>query len=143
MKNSMIPLWFFKFPKITGKLAIEQAESGMAKNYKGKLTGLNYNLMLLENAALNLASKRHSISKKEAHNYIGKEFNNNKVQIGYHVKGQTVIASRVPGDGPHSTGVFEIIGFHKDNGNHLKLDQSLNLFTMIFFFLSTEGVVIR
>lgn len=116
-----------------GRHAIKNAESALGKKQRETFELLRKNnelmadMMLLEFGALDLAKRRHGLtSDKEAQKYIGKEYDKNHVHIGYHVKGETVIASRVPGHGPSSTGVFEVIGFDKGEGNQVMVSSEFN-----------------
>lgn len=120
-----------------GKQAIRQGKSNWSKKELAEDSYIQ-NMNLLQFAALALAEKRHgleilSIVKKEniskrkaAERFIAVENNNQGVQIGYHVKGEKVIASRVPGHGPSSTGVFEAIGFDKGEGNQVMVSSEFN-----------------
>jgi hypothetical protein len=55
------------------------------------------------------------------------ELKNKKGQVsGYYIKGDTVIATRVPGHGPSSTGVFEVVGFDNGDGNSVQVPSQFN-----------------
>ena len=115
-----------------GKRAIKHGESALGtmqkKEFK-KLRATSFYLadnILLENAAITLAVKRHNVTREEAYKYIGKEHNKNDEVIGYHVKGDTVIATRVPSSKPGDTGIFEIVGFHEGEGNQVSVSSDMN-----------------
>ena len=44
--------------------------------------------------------------------------------IGYYVEGETVIATRVPSNGPSFTGIFEAVGFQVGEGNQVQVPTS-------------------
>lgn len=46
--------------------------------------------------------------------------------IGYYVPGETVIATRVPSNGPNFTGVFEVTGFTTGRGNQVQVPTSFS-----------------
>jgi hypothetical protein len=105
------------YPKSKQKaLAEERAKKG----------NLNGDLMSLRFAAKELAVKRHGVKWEEADKYIGREYNSKRQLIGYHVKGETVIATRVPSSKPGDTGIFEIVGYHKDDGNQVSVSSNMN-----------------
>lgn len=82
-------------------------------------------LNALSYGAVSLASKRFNVSKKEAEQYV-KPLYRNDVHVGYYIMGDTVIASRVPGHGPSSTGVFEVVGFDQGVGNQVMISSEMN-----------------
>lgn len=108
-----------------GKQAIRQGQSNWGAKEKAA-NEYTQTLNLLQFAALNLAEKRHNVSRKEAEKFITEVFNEQDVQIGYHVKGDLVIASRVPGSKPGDTGVFEVLGFDKGDGNQVMVSSDFN-----------------
>lgn len=110
-----------------GKQAIRQGQSNWSKKEIEEL-GNDYTqtMNLLQFAALDLAKLRHNVNTKQAEKYIVKEYNSEGVHIGFHVKGDTVIASRVPGHGPSSTGVFEVVGFDNGDGNQTMVSSEFN-----------------
>ena len=115
-----------------GTQAIKKGSEGLSKSDKARMEELRKtnnkeaDLILLRNAALELASKKHGVTKDNADKYIGTETNSNGVVIGYHVKGQTVMASRVPGHGPSSSGVFEVVEFDNSEGNQVMVPSEFN-----------------
>ena len=127
-----------------GKQAIKNAESGLGIKQKEtfarlrKESELTADLMLLELGAIGLAKKQHqkaielamvkngTDADTEAYKFIGKEYDENSVLVGYHVKGDTVIASRVPGSKPGDTGVFEVVGYDKGDGNQVMVSSEFN-----------------
>lgn len=46
--------------------------------------------------------------------------------IGYYVPGETVIATRVPSNGPNFTGIFEAVEFTVGNGNQVQVPTSFS-----------------
>ena len=120
-----------------GKTAIENYTRGLSKAEKAEQTPTQ-DMNALKFAAIELAMKRHSeaiikdsvenetTQTKAAEKYIGTETDKFGYPIGYHVKGDKVIASRVPGHGPASTGVFEVVGFDSSDGNQVMVSSEFN-----------------
>ena len=120
-----------------GKTAIENYTKGLSKAEKAEQTPTQ-DMNALKFAAIELAMKRHSeaiikdsvenetTQTKAAEKYIGTETDKFGYPIGYHVKGDKVIASRVPGHGPASTGVFEVVGFDSSEGNQVMVSSEFN-----------------
>ena len=109
-----------------GKTAIRNQTIGLSKTELKKQTLLQ-DLNAVHFSALKTARKLHNISSdKEARKYIGEVKAKNGTVIGYYVKGETVIASRVPGHGPSSTGVFEVVGFDVSEGNQVMVGSEFN-----------------
>ncbi len=80
-------------------------------------------MLILEEAVIGLAQQRFkkngkALSEKEAKKKVGKVYRN-KQHVGFYIKGDTVIATRVPSHGPSSTGVFEAVDFLADEGNQV------------------------
>jgi len=66
------------------------------------------------------AKKRHSKATNEnISKYVSKAYNDKGEHVGYFVKGDTVMATRVPSHGPSSTMWFEVVDFDKGNGNQI------------------------
>jgi len=62
------------------------------------------------------------------------EINNTSVEVimkdgevnGFYVPGETVIATRVPSNGPNFTGIFEVVGFGTGKGNQVQVPTSFS-----------------
>lgn len=137
---------YFHYNSEEGKRALSDPD--LSDNTKTKAEQY---VKIMFNAAVDLAKKRFSSEVKnsdEYQNYIKSEGataegyraiynkllknkvveirNNQDVIKGYYVKGEEVIASRVPGDGPSSTGVFEVIEFDNSEGNQVMVSSEFN-----------------
>jgi len=119
-----------------GQAAIHNYNTGVgkgAKNANGDLiVGTKENTMnALKWAAVQRAGKRFpGNTMQDLEQYIGQEKNAQGIQIGYYVKGDTIIASRVPGHGPSSTGVYEVIAFdNSTDGNQVMISGDMNAIT--------------
>ena len=109
-----------------GKGVLYHYNAGDPKKKRETQTHLQ-DLNAIKYAALKVARSVHGVStNEEANKFIGEEFNENGVHIGYHVKGQTVIASRIPGHGPSSTGVFEVMAYNDGDGNQVMVSSEFN-----------------
>ncbi len=125
MSDKVQPRQSLTYYNFGGKSAIENSMKGLSKEEKAAQT-LTDDLNAIQFAALDMAEKRHGVSRKEAFKYIAKEYDSKGVHIGFHVKGHTVIASRVPGHGPASTGVFEVLGFDTTEGNQVMVPSAFS-----------------
>lgn len=84
-------------------------------------------LKALKSLAINKARQRHNVSVEEAQNkWIGEVKTKTGQVVGYYAKGDLVIASRVPGHGPATTGVFEVVGFQETDGNQVSVSGQFN-----------------
>jgi hypothetical protein len=96
---------------------------------RGQKYSLDEELASLKRLAIKKAKRRAMDETGDANNYpkfMGETRNKNNDLIGYHVKGDTVIASRVPGHGPSSTGIFEIVAFNSSAGNQVMVSGEFN-----------------
>ena len=115
-----------------GKSALRNEAASFSKRKRELLAqarkedGLEGDLMSLKFAAKGLAKKTHKVAYNETDKYIGEVKNNKDVIIGYYVKGETVLVSRVPGHGPSSTGVGEVVGFDSGDGNQVMVPTEFN-----------------
>ena len=82
-------------------------------------------LKKIANARAKDASKRNTGTTANYEQFLG-EVKKKGVTVGYYVKGDTVIMSRVPGHGPSSTGIFEAVGFDKGDGNQVMVPSEFN-----------------
>lgn len=58
--------------------------------------------------------------------FMGESKDANGGLQGYWVKGESVLMSRVPGHGPASTGVFEVMGYDTSEGNQVMVPSEFN-----------------
>ena len=109
-----------------GKSAIKNYTRSLSKEDLAKQT-LTQDLNAIQFGAQQTAIKRFGLkTAAEARSHIGEVRNDDGVLIGYYVKGDTVIASRIPGHGPSSTGVFEVVAFSKGEGNQVMVSSEFN-----------------
>jgi len=99
------------------------------KSYKNDFTK-EQELDALKSLTVRKAKRRAFQETGNQDNYekfMGAVNNKSGVPIGFYVKGETVMASRVPGHGPSSTGVFEVIGFDESSdGNQVMVPGEFN-----------------
>ena len=131
--DSVRPRRAFTVTNNDGKTILNTEVKGFSKKNQEMIErirkedgNLKADLMSLKFATKMLAARQFDISFEEAGKFIGEERNSANVLIGYHVKGETVIASRVPGHGPSSTGIFEVIGFNEGEGNQVSVSSEFN-----------------
>ena len=137
--GSLIPAQIVLPKHMTGKVSPrkeytvythEQELFRIHKDRKSKdKISLDDELKALKSLATKGAQKRAFAETGNSDNYpkfLGETKNDKGVTIGYHVKGENVIASRVPGHGPSSTGVFEVIDFDKGDGNQVMVPSEFN-----------------
>lgn len=83
----------------------------------------NIRMAALKDVAMSIARDRFRKQKSDNPNalsiedYIGRFYDANGNPLGYYVKGDMVIGSRIPSHGPASSGVFEVIDFSEQEGN--------------------------
>lgn len=85
-------------------------------------------LAKLKGYALKEASERaRKYPNTTAESLVTEVKNEANFVTGYQVRGDLVIASRVPGHGPSSTGVFEVLGFDETtDGNQVMVPSEFN-----------------
>lgn len=121
MMNKVKPRVYFGYKTRAGKAAISNID------YADTTKSAGDTMSRMKNGAIDLARKRF---KKNPSKYVYEHRNEEGILIGYYVSGETVIASRVPGHGPSSTGVFEVVTFDESsNGNQVMVPSEFNEIT--------------
>lgn len=93
-----------------------------AATSKAKITG-DYSEVLKE-VALTIARVRHGKARPQGsyghdlNDYVG-EYKDADGNVGWFVRGDNVIATRIPSHGPASTGVFEAMDYMEGEGNQV------------------------
>ena len=109
-----------------GKSAIKNYTRSLSKEDAAKQT-LTQDLNAIQFGAQETAMKRFGLhTAAEARKHVGEVRNDNGILIGYYVKGDTVMASRIPGHGPSSTGMFEVVAFNSGEGNQVMVSSEFN-----------------
>lgn len=83
-------------------------------------------LKLIAIKAAKLRAVREGLPKEQYFRFMAESKNANGGVQGYIVKGESVLMTRVPGHGPASTGVFEVVGFDKGEGNQVMVPSEFN-----------------
>lgn len=132
MKGKVFKREYFTVDSVFGKQSMKSANSNLrVEEYFGTVGKAKdqrtEDLNNLKFGALAYAQRVHGLKKiNDAEAYIGEVTNEQGVLTGYYVKGETVIASRVPGHGPSTTGVFEVINFDEGQGNQTMVSSEFN-----------------
>lgn len=119
--NQLIPREHFTIDTMQERLDKWQ------KKHKGADIKLEDKLKKLELWALQRAKEKFNTeTTSEAYKYVRQSKTEAGTPNGWYVKGEHVIASRVPGHGPASTGFFEVVGFHETEGNQVSVSSHFN-----------------
>lgn len=125
---------YIRFDQLIDHIGSNKAFKDIRKQYNEALANNDKEKMLelTKKAAGMLAYQRHKINTRadgfgnKMSDFIDAFYNENGDILGYYVAGEYVLATRIPSDGPHSTGVFEVVDFLSGPGNDTVVSEEFS-----------------
>lgn len=114
-------------------IRIIKANADLMGKYSKALTENNAvaKSAVMKEVALMIARQRHGKAKAEGsygfevNDYVG-EYYKDGVSAGWFVRGESVMATRIPSHGPASTGVFEAVDYLEGEGNQVIVHEDFS-----------------